>query len=386
MGMARDAAALPRRIYNPFPRQPRGLHFVRGELHFDATLLTSRNLAAGKHFLVSWDANHGQLCIHHRRQPERALWATPQQGSFLSAALGESTILESRGSYSLHDNVALVLSHQTIENITITESELGQNSPQFCSDSGSICLGNGEGKPRIKTQLQDPDGTLLNDDGALVVVTGCLYSTSKIARDELWRYNNGNRREDAESPFYETGDEKMDASWFGDDNCARIGVRYRLTFSEKREQQLGFHVELDAPVRKKFGDGAQIFPRSNYIRFGESAHEWRSSKHSMARSSSRRFNGRHERDLKFRRPATSVNVGFEISDEVEVPRLNRVLLSYASHAGERFFGFGEQFSCFDMKGKRVPILVQEQGLGRGDQPITAAANLVAYRFAHCRDS
>jgi hypothetical protein len=64
---------------------------------------------------------------------------------------------------------------------------------------------------------------------------------------------------------------------------------------------------------------------------------------------------------------------------VNVPRLNRVLLTYASHAGERFFGFGEQFSCFDLKGRRVPIMVQEQGLGRGDQPITAAANLVAYR-------
>ena len=75
----------------------------------------------------------------------------------------------------------------------------------------------------------------------------------------------------------------------------------------------------------------------------------------------------------------SLSGSLEEEEVVNVPRLNRVLLTYASHAGERFFGFGEQFSCFDLKGRRVPIMVQEQGLGRGDQPITAAANLVAYR-------
>lgn len=35
-------------------------------------------------------------------------------------------------------------------------------------------------------------------------------------------------------------------------------------------------------------------------------------------------------------------------------------LTYASDPAERFFGFGEQFSHFDLKGKKVPILVQEQ--------------------------
>lgn len=58
---------------------------------------------------------------------------------------------------------------------------------------------------------------------------------------------------------------------------------------------------------------------------------------------------------------------------------NRVCLTYASERNERFFGFGEQFSHMDFKGKRVPIFVQEQGIGRGDQPITFAANLDSYR-------
>lgn len=56
-------------------------------------------------------------------------------------------------------------------------------------------------------------------------------------------------------------------------------------------------------------------------------------------------------------------------------RFNRIYLTYASSAGEHFFGFGEQFTYFDMKGKRVPIWVSEQGVGRGEEPITTGANL-----------
>lgn len=63
-----------------------------------------------------------------------------------------------------------------------------------------------------------------------------------------------------------------------------------------------------------------------------------------------------------------------------VSDFNRICVTYASERHERFFGFGEQFSHLDFKGKRVPIFVQEQGIGRGDQPITFAANLVSYRY------
>lgn len=48
------------------------------------------------------------------------------------------------------------------------------------------------------------------------------------------------------------------------------------------------------------------------------------------------------------------------------PSFNRTYLSGACQANEQFFGFGEQPSNFNHKGKRVPILVQEQGIGRGD--------------------
>jgi alpha-glucosidase len=42
----------------------------------------------------------------------------------------------------------------------------------------------------------------------------------------------------------------------------------------------------------------------------------------------------------------------------------------------RFFGGGEQFSHVELTGKKVPFLVEENGIGRGDQPATTIANLV----------
>ncbi len=63
--------------------------------------------------------------------------------------------------------------------------------------------------------------------------------------------------------------------------------------------------------------------------------------------------------------------------QIDVPQFNRLYLTYASTPDEHFFGFGEQFSHVDMKGKRLPIFVMEQGIGRGQQPITLAADLTA---------
>lgn len=63
--------------------------------------------------------------------------------------------------------------------------------------------------------------------------------------------------------------------------------------------------------------------------------------------------------------------GFSLSSD----RFNRTRLTFQSSRDERFFGFGEQFSHFDLKGRRLPIWVAEQGVGRGAQPVTLAANL-----------
>jgi len=64
---------------------------------------------------------------------------------------------------------------------------------------------------------------------------------------------------------------------------------------------------------------------------------------------------------------------------VELPDkgYNRTFLTYSSNKDEHFFGFGEQFSYFDMKGRRLPIFCTEQGVGRGAQPVTFGADLTA---------
>lgn len=59
------------------------------------------------------------------------------------------------------------------------------------------------------------------------------------------------------------------------------------------------------------------------------------------------------------------------------PSYNRIGLVFSSTPDEGFFGFGEQFTYFDQKGRLLPIFVQEQGVGRGVQPLTAGANLTA---------
>lgn len=62
---------------------------------------------------------------------------------------------------------------------------------------------------------------------------------------------------------------------------------------------------------------------------------------------------------------------------VDAPEVNRLFLTYASDAEEAFYGFGEQFTHINLKGHRVPVLVSEQGIGRGAQPITFLLDLVA---------
>ncbi|CAM9105451.1 unnamed protein product, partial [Ectocarpus fasciculatus] len=52
----------------------------------------------------------------------------------------------------------------------------------------------------------------------------------------------------------------------------------------------------------------------------------------------------------------------------------RLFLTYWADEQESFHGFGESFTNFDMSGRRIPILVSEQGVGRGEEPVTSLEN------------
>lgn len=60
---------------------------------------------------------------------------------------------------------------------------------------------------------------------------------------------------------------------------------------------------------------------------------------------------------------------------VDVPDAHVVQLASGRTPGARVHGFGEQFDDFDLDGRLVPILVREQGVGRGEQPLTFLADL-----------
>ncbi|HPX47056.1 MAG: Alpha-xylosidase [Spirochaetes bacterium ADurb.Bin269] len=56
---------------------------------------------------------------------------------------------------------------------------------------------------------------------------------------------------------------------------------------------------------------------------------------------------------------------------------NRLILRLASNRTERIYGCGEQYSVLNLKGRSVPIWIQEQGIGRGHDLLTFLANVTA---------
>jgi len=60
----------------------------------------------------------------------------------------------------------------------------------------------------------------------------------------------------------------------------------------------------------------------------------------------------------------------------------RITLTFQSHPQERMLGLGEQFSFVDLKGHKVPIWVEEQGLGRGDRGISFFTGLAGVKGNH----
>eukprot|EP01041_Mallomonas_annulata_P000579 gene579-1117_t len=70
-------------------------------------------------------------------------------------------------------------------------------------------------------------------------------------------------------------------------------------------------------------------------------------------------------------------IKFEVDVTPTQGMINRIFLNYWCDPSESFHGFGLQYTYWNLKGRRVPIVVAEQGIGRGLQPITSALNYLA---------
>ncbi len=60
--------------------------------------------------------------------------------------------------------------------------------------------------------------------------------------------------------------------------------------------------------------------------------------------------------------------GFEL--KIQTSKFNRIQIKFKTLKNELFIGGGEQFSHVILNGHKVPIWVEEQGIGRGDMPVS----------------
>ena len=63
--------------------------------------------------------------------------------------------------------------------------------------------------------------------------------------------------------------------------------------------------------------------------------------------------------------------------EMDQSEYTQMEFSFAAAPEESFYGFGEQYSHLDLNRKAFRICVDEQGIGRGKQPVSALVNLVS---------
>lgn len=286
---------------------------------------------------------------------------------------------------------------------------------------------NGQLSPYLKyftRERHDADGTQVQPPylGPIVAITGRLFPEKSKAKESVEGFNW------EEFPLFSYADDYEEVQEDLEDS-----VKYILLFGESRQNQLGFFLTLgeksgdidsesqsdsasEDASRSSESSGSDIMRSSSLLSTASLASdnadldppkatplggpfslnskptrnchicrkhslEWIMSSEPISAFQDQTFNNDVAMPLN-----TPKNVVPRIRSKRSRSReVNRIQLTFSSTEKENFFGFGEQFSFFNFKGKRVPILVQEQGIGRGDQPITALANLVSHRFkSHIR--
>ena len=108
-------------------------------------------------------------------------------------------------------------------------------------------------------------------------------------------------------------------------------------------------------------------------------------------------------DVEFYKKSEKIYVAFSVKNnqlEIQIrcgnPEINRFWIKIQANPKEAIYGCGEQFSELNLRGKEVPLWVEEQGVGRGDPPITGDWYTTYYPqpsfissenyFCHCESS
>ncbi|GAB2267129.1 hypothetical protein Dimus_002114 [Dionaea muscipula] len=351
-------------LNNPFPSPAKSLLLIeggQGHLHFKPETVPSHqvfSIGTDFHLLCSSDSGGdgtgGYLSISHRSQPRRPIWSTIPGQAFVSAAVAETEVEESRGSFVIKDRrIDLICNHQTVEDVRVID-----DAHDWVSGSGYPGL---------------VEKTLLKDVACypVLLVTGWIMNNGKRRRSKCL----GKKEKSSMIIFDPKQQQQLPYAY----------AKYWLLFYQKKGHQIGFQVNFDKPTnavavaKAKASSGMfKVYPANRLSRIQ------RDQDLIMSRRSKAKAKGYVPLSL----PSSSSSSvdddnGTGGGQEAEMGKgnseFNRVCFTYLSEGDERFYGFGEQFSHMDFKGKRVPILVQEQGIGRGDQPITLAMNLVSYR-------
>ncbi len=83
-------------------------------------------------------------------------------------------------------------------------------------------------------------------------------------------------------------------------------------------------------------------------------------------------------------------VAHQLSIEIRLQRVSggALALAVSSDPDERVFGLGEQFprDTLDLKGRQIPVVVQEQGIGRGEATISETMELLSPGSSGSEDS
>ncbi|GAB4851756.1 hypothetical protein Ancab_031158 [Ancistrocladus abbreviatus] len=324
-------------LNNPFPRTPKSLPFIAGNLYYNPQTVPSQQVFhIGNDFQILWSCvNGGYFLVSHVSQPSRAIWSTIPGQAFVSAMMADTEVEESRGSYAIKDRkIHMVCNHQIVEDIKVIAEY------DHYSEAKDHELPSGYPGTDLRQTLKDAHYPVL-------IITGCVFS---VNRKRMKHQKSATREKSL--PI----DAKLPSNY----------AEYWVLFYQKNSHQIGFQVNYGKP---KFDF---INPRNCLKPPG--------SKRYPGTSSGRVWRIHHL--LSKRKDFVAVSSREDERAEEEVANstdFNRVCLTYVSEGDEKFYGFGEQFSHMDFKGKRVPIFVQEQGIGRGDQPITLLINLVSYR-------